>query len=177
MTNCFLTEPFGDEVCDFNVAGVSELYLIGHEKVSGYTMDADKESVTGLTLQGGSKFNKVTYVKDTTGLEDVFTVGGSNRFMTQTLKFSVGSYGPGSTRKAHQILLGKHVALVKRKNGMWQIVGLLNGLEATEGTSNTGVAATDEAGRTFTIVTQNLGYAPFIAESLIKPLLSTAVSL
>ncbi|MDJ1500673.1 hypothetical protein [Xanthocytophaga agilis] len=177
MPSCFLTSTFGGSNCDFNVAGVNRIAVIGYEKVSGYTATSGGTKITGISITDSSKFNEIFAAEDSAGYTDEYTRQGSNRFMTQTLNFTVSDNTESGLEKAHSLLLGKHIALVERKNGTWRVLGLQNGLQSSAGTDGSGTAAGDEAGKTFTLTSLNKGYSPIIESSLAKSLINSAISL
>ncbi|KUG07421.1 hypothetical protein ASU33_13795 [Solirubrum puertoriconensis] len=117
-------------------------------------------AVSGMSVEATTKFVQIGFVEGTASYEDVFTTG-ANKFMTQTLKFSVNEGGQTAGEVANQIILTpKHAALVKRKSdGKYYLLGLTDGLAATESTQNSGAAKEDAATASFTLTGSNHGHA------------------
>jgi hypothetical protein len=151
MAGLFLSAPLGGVVTPkFEAGGVSELYLVAYNKITSAPSTKDDFGsdieITDVNMVSGVTFQQVKIVRDATSVSDGFKLNGSKKFSNVSIAFSVDASGSAFVEQVHQLILGgPYVALYKRKNGRYYILGLSDGLEATEVNGNSGAKPEDES--------------------------------
>lgn len=179
-TSTFLNSAFGGvSQAKFEMGGIAELFLLPLKKIAATVDVLDgfgaTASVTGITLVDPLvKFQEIGFVEGTASYTDAFKPSNTKRYMELSLNFTVDASGADAIAQAHQIQLTRdHVALVKRKNGKWYLLGKDFGLAASEGNANSGAKREDDSAMTFTLIGGNLGHA---AEVIMTELEITAIT-
>lgn len=181
MAGTFLSAPLGGTVTPkFEAGGVSELYLVPYNKVVGHSGTTDSFgsdiSVSTVTMTSGTTFQQIKIVRDATSVSDGYKKNGSKKFSTVSIAFSVDASGAAFVEQVHQVILTeRHIALYKRKNGRYYVMGLSDGLEATEVNGNSGAKPEDESAYTFVLSGINLGLAPEFVGTVDSALVTKAV--
>lgn len=174
----FLSAPFGGaSTAKFEMGGISELYLLPHNKLLSTTNVLDAfgsvVEVSALALASGSTFQEIGFVEGSASYNDGYKPSATKRYMELALNFTVDASGNEAVEQAHQILLTRrHVALVKRKNNKWYLLGQSDGLVAGESSANSGAKREDDSAMSFTLTGGNLGFA---AEVMLTPAELSAV--
>ncbi|WP_299988726.1 hypothetical protein [uncultured Pontibacter sp.] len=147
----YLNSTFGGVSADaFGIPGINRLALIEKSKITGYT---GGDNVTAIAVTTGAKFQEIFFTEDSANYTQELTSSASAKYITQTLNFRVES---DEIAKAHSVILGRqYVALVKKSNGKWVVLGQTNGLRCTAATAN---STEDDATLSFTLTAKNLGY-------------------
>lgn len=166
MPSTFLDTPFGGSAnAKFEMGGIANLFLIPHAKVISYTSVLDSfgspKSLTDINLAGTSKFVEIGFVEGSASYTDQYKPSNTKRYMEHGLNFTVDESGADAVEKSHEIYLTrKHIALVKRKNNKWYLLGMSDGMMDTDGSANSGAKREDDSAHTFTLLGGNLGHAP-----------------
>lgn len=163
----YLDSPFGGaDTRKFTVGGLDELYLINKEHIASFSGTTDAfgaiVDVTSIQLVSGKTFQEIEFKEQSASYSDEYkySVGG-NKNMAQAVNFSIDAAGVEAIEKSHQIQLARRlVALVKRKNGEYKVLGLSLGLNCTDTKADSGAKYDDVATLEFTLSGVNLGHAP-----------------
>ncbi|WP_216689014.1 hypothetical protein [Hymenobacter siberiensis] len=165
-TSTFLNSAFGGvSQAKFEMGGIAELYLLPLKKIANTVNVVDAfgatTSVTDINLVDPLvKFQEIGFVEGSASYTDAFKPSNTKRYMELSLNFTVDASGDAAIAQAHQIqLTHDHVALVKRKNGKWYLLGKDFGLKVSDGNANSGAKREDDSAMTFTLVGGNLGHA------------------
>ena len=165
MPTTFLNSAFGGaSQAKFEMGGIAELYLLPLKKIANTVSVLDAFGattlVTDINLDPLIKFQEIGFVEGTASYTDAFKPSNTKRYMELSLNFTVDASGDAAIAQAHQIqLTHDHVALVKRKNGKWYLLGKDFGMKASEANANSGAKREDDSAMTFTLVGGNLGHA------------------
>lgn len=137
--------------CSYSLPEVNDIYLANYNDVVT-TIGEDSggcESVTAITLSGGSQFYHIEPAKNSTTFTDELVVEDSGaKYRTHTLTFSYnGKYDGCLHIDFDNLSLGRFVAVVKTADGSFLMLGRLTGLEANAATysgggDNNGMAIT-----------------------------------
>lgn len=161
----FLNTPFGGaSTVKFEMGGISALYLLPHSKLITTTdvLDAFGSviSISAMSVEALSKFQEIGFVEGSASYTDAYKPSNTKRYMELSLNFTVDASGAGAIDQAHQILLTrKHVALIKRKNNKWYLLGQSAGLVPADASANSGAKREDDSAMTFTLAGGNTGFA------------------
>ena len=164
-TSTFLNSAFGGtSQAKFEMGGIAELYLLPLTKIASTTdvLDAFNAvtAVSDITLAGTDKFQEIGFVEGSASYTDAYKPSNTKRYMELALNFTVDASGEDAVTQAHQILLTRHhVALVKRKNNKWYLLGKDYGMTPSESSANSGAKREDDSALTFTMTGGNLGFA------------------
>ena len=169
---CFLTQNLKDLACQFTVAGVSRILLVEWQDVTNITKTGDQ--ITGITLAADQYFYEVL-ADFNAGFTQEYAVSGSNRYFNQTCQFTIPYYDLTTKAEMENLFKGsKAMALVKKKDGKWILLGEYSGLRASAGTAGSGVAEGDEAGISITMSGANTGMACIVDPTIVEALIYVA---
>lgn len=141
--------------CDNNQGGIKTIYFTELENVTAFTHGSPAENITGITMDGATKFYEFEFNKNTSTYTEVttHTLETGTKVVTQTATL-VLNYRE-QTKRDTLLLLGnfKELAcIVKDANNKFWVLGETNGLTLTENNSETGTVKTDRNGYTLTFV-------------------------
>lgn len=160
MILCKLDSGIDDNVCQFLIGGLKNIYLANYEDVVGAT-DSDMDNILD-TVQfstSGEGFYKFKIVKNTSSFTQVLTINGANKYVVPTLTFVVAKNDQASFDIAEILALGTFLAIAEKRDGSKVLLGLLNGLEASALEINSGTAEGDSSAISVTLSGSELGFA------------------
>lgn len=138
MANCTLnSDLLKSNLCGYSLGEIARIYLANYEDVSATTLDTSGgTSVDTITMVSGATFYKIDPAKNSATWTDELVVADSGaKYRTHTLNFNViGSYTPTWADIVDALALGKYIAVVKRSDGVYVMLGRTAGLEATVAT-------------------------------------------
>jgi hypothetical protein len=159
----YLNSVIGNNVSEYSVAGVQRVALAAKSNIATLTKSPTGGSITAISMTGATKFYEVKFIPNTASVSDVYTIAGTNKFMKQSVTFSVAGEDDETIAAGKQIHLGRfYSVLVQRANGKWYLLGDSAGLNCSASTANAGAGEGDDANRTFTLEGTNLGHAPLV---------------
>lgn len=165
MANCKLTQNISKKFCEYDVAGIGEIYLINHErglgKVDGVTGELTELDATAVAY-------KVDFLDNTASFTDELAEGGNGgKYRTHTLNFSIGADGYQTLNTSKDTLsLGKFIAIVVDRNDNRFVLGRTNGLSATSFNYDSGAADADAKGWTVVMAATEKESAPTISDAV-----------
>lgn len=182
---CKLTSSLSANVCEYEVAGLRELYLANYypkfDKKEGdtaeaptgsivYELDADGK-IKGITLPEGEKFYKIDFVNGTGSFQDTLeTNGNGGKYRKHIVNAINGQYDEAMLKEVKALSLGKFVAFPVKKDGKVVALGRDNGLGATSWNYDSGAADADANGWTGAFEGAATESAPLLTDiSVIKP--------
>lgn len=145
MARCLLNAPINSNECSFSIGGLSKIYIANYDDVISYT-DSDLDGIIDTITMGTSgtaRFYEFDISKNTSSANSVLTVNGGNKYILQTVDFFINKDDAESIDIAEVLSLGNFVVITKNRKGKYKIYGNLDGLEATAGDVNSGVAEGD----------------------------------
>lgn len=138
MANCLLNDDLlKSTLCGYSLGEIARIYLANYEDVSATTLDtASGTAVDTITMVSKKRFYKIDPAKNSATWTDELQVADSGaKYRTHTLNFNViGSYTPEWADIIDALALGKYVAVIKRSDGVFVMLGRTAGLEATVAT-------------------------------------------
>lgn len=138
MANCTLnSDLLKSNTCGYSLGEIARIYLANYEDVSATTLDtSDGTAVASISMASGTTFYKIDPAKNSATWTDELVVADSGaKYRTHTLNFNViGSYTPEWADIVDALSLGKYVAVIKRSDGVYVMLGRTAGLEATVAT-------------------------------------------
>lgn len=138
MANCLLNDDLlKSTLCGYSLGEIARIYLANYEDVSATTLDTSGgTAVDTITMVSGKRFYKIDPAKNSATWTDELVVADSGaKYRTHTLNFNViGSYTPEWADIIDALALGKYVAVIKRSDGVYVMLGRTAGLEATVAT-------------------------------------------
>ena len=156
--SCLINAGLLKDSCQFLIGGISAVYLANKEEVVSI-LDTDTDMILDdITMISGATFYKFDTSKNTSNYTQTLTVAGSNKYILQSVDFFVPRADQDAIDIAEKLALGTFVAIVENRMGKQLVLGLTNGLEATVGEINSGVAEGDSSAVHFTLVGAELGF-------------------
>ena len=138
MANCLLNDDLlKSNLCGYSLGEIARIYLANYEDVSATTLDTSGgTAVDTITMVSGATFYKIDPAKNSATWTDELVVADSGaKYRTHTVSFNViGSYTPKWADIVDALALGKYVAVIKRSDGVYVMLGRTAGLEATVAT-------------------------------------------
>jgi len=169
----YLNTVIGGTNDDYSVSGVRRVALAPRSSIATITKSASGGSITDIAMVGTAKFYEVKFIPDTVKLGDVFTIQGTNRYMAQSLTFTISGNDDATIAAGKKIHLGRYYsALFQRADGNWYLLGDSAGLNCSAGTANDDG---DDANRLFTISGKNLGHAPLVTDTTLADLIEAGI--
>ncbi|GEM_PF-1559163 len=153
MANCKLKSHITKESCQYQVAGVKEVYLFNYDSKNAYTpalsTDNVGQAITGITLADTAKAYKIDFIEGTASWTDDLAVNGNGgKYRTHTLNFTISEYDYTVLNEGDALSMGKFTAIVVDKSGKIVCLGRYNGLSATSFNYASGAADADANGWT-----------------------------
>ncbi|NDW10066.1 hypothetical protein [Dysgonomonas sp. 520] len=137
--------------CDYNLSGIARLYLTNFNEKSTYTTDADGY-ITDITLEATDKYFKFDFNNETAFFQDDLVVSNGNKYRQITVQAVISNNDIEMLNQVTPLDLGKFTAVLVDKSGKCNLVGRINGIEATANNYNSGSAVGDAQGWTITMV-------------------------
>ena len=144
MANCLLANDLiKSTICGYSLGEIARIYLANYEEVTATTVDTqDGQAVDTITMASGKTFfdldacYKIDPAKNSATWTDELVVTDSGaKYRTHTLNFNViGSYSSEWADVVDALALGKYIAVVKRSDGVYVMLGRTAGLEASVAT-------------------------------------------
>lgn len=158
MASCKINSGLLKDTCSYIIGGVSKIYLANKSDNPVFT-DSDSDNIYDSVSFGtsGAKFYEFDVTKNTSSYSQALTISGQNKYWLQTVDIQVSRADQETYDLVDLLGLGTFVAIVETRMGKFTVLGELNGLEATVGVVNSGVAEGDAAGIQITIAGPSLG--------------------
>jgi len=151
---CLLTSGFSNTDCGFLLGGIKSLYIANASEVTSITdttLPVPDGILDTITMNGGV-FHKFDFEKDTASYTQELQVSGGNKYVTQTVTFSLAGQDVEAINVLTELATSKLVVISETKSGIRTVLGLSTPLEAITGvTLNSGAAAGDFGGAVVTL--------------------------
>lgn len=150
MAGCKLTQNITKENCEYQVAGVKEIYLYNFDTGNTYTPESPQgKPITKIELVDEEKAYHIEFIEGTASFTDELAVNGNGgKYRTHTLNFTISNYDYQVLNEGDALSLGKFTAVVVDKKGNSIVLGRTNGLSATSFNYDSGAADADANGWT-----------------------------
>jgi len=159
---CLLTSGFSNTDCGFLLGGLKSLYIANASEVTSITdttLPVPDGILDTITMDGAAVFYKFDFEKDTASYTQELQVSGGNRYVTQTVTFSLAGQDADAVNVLTEIATSKLVVIAESKSGVRTILGLQTPLEAITGSVlNSGAAAGDFGGAVVTLQADANGF-------------------
>lgn len=139
MANCILNQDLlRSNTCGYSLGEIARIFLANYEDVSATTVSTTAGTeVSAITMASGKTFYKIDPAKNSATWTDELVVADSGaKYRTHTLNFNfIGTYDAEMVDTLDALSLGKYIAVVKRSDGTYVMLGRVAGLEATVATA------------------------------------------
>lgn len=156
--SCKINSGLLKSSCQYTIGGVVAIYLANKEDIVSFN-DSDMDNIyDSVTMSStASYFYKFETTKNTSSYTQTLTISGQNKYWLQTVDIQVSRSDQETFDLVDKLGLGNFVAVVENRMGKKVVLGELNGLEATVGVVNSGVAEGDSSGIQITLAGAELG--------------------
>jgi len=167
-TNCAIIQGY-EIPCRNSVGGISEIYLTELENKSTFT--ATSGIITAFTLSSGKKFWTFKLEKENAEFTEkiVPSVENGTVFYEQEVKFSMKQLSASNRNNIRQMVQNRLFIIVKDNNGIYWLLGEVNGCDLGASDGKTGKAMGDLNGYSLTF----MGKEPAPAQQVTGTLLAT----
>lgn len=149
---CLLNNGLTDETCEYLIGGIKTIYIANKSEVLSFNDSGADNVYDSITMSSTmSYFYQFDVSKNTSSYTSQLQVSGTNKYRLHTLDFFVKASSQEAYDISEALDLGNFVAIVENRMGDKVILGMNNGLEATVGEANSGVAEGDNSGIHFTL--------------------------
>ena len=144
--SCALTQGY-TLGCRDSVGGIKEVRFIEFANVTGVAVTSGNV-VSGITTTGSSKFWKYDLTKQTSQFTETINADQPNGTIHYQQDLQIVLNKMTAALRNELRLLGQNrlMAIVLDRNGVYWLLGSLNGLELSAGTAQTGTAFGDRNG-------------------------------
>lgn len=144
---CALTQSFTLD-CQDAVGGLTDVYFIEADNISGYT--ASSGTITAITKASGKVFRRYQLVLETGSFTETITHNRQNgtTVYAQALQIVVNKLRVAVRDEIKLLAQNRLVAVAVTQEGSAFLLGKVNGLTLSGGTSASGTAMADRNGYT-----------------------------
>lgn len=138
MANCVLNSNLlRSNTCGYSLGEISRIYLANYDQVSAVTLASDAQQVDGITMASGGKFFQIDPAKNSaTWTDELVVTDNGGKYRTHTINFNVlGTYNSVMADALDALSLGKYIAVIKRSDETYVMLGRVSGVEATTATA------------------------------------------
>jgi len=166
---CALTQGYTLD-CKDSLGGIKAVWFISSANVSSITEASGV--VSAITKASGKVFYKYELVKNTGSLTETITASVENGTVYYAQELSIILNKLQANTRNEILLLAKNnlLAVVQDSNDKYWLLGRVQGLDITGGTSATGTAQGDRSGYTLTFTGGEKELAPEVNSSVIAGL-------
>ena len=167
-TNCAIIQGY-EIPCRNSVGGISEIYLTEIENKA--TLTAVSGVITAFTLSSGKKFWTFKLEKENAEFTEkiVPSVENGTVYYEQEVKFSMKQLSASNRNNIRQMVQNRLFIIVKDNNGVYWLLGEVNGCDLGASDGKTGKAMGDLNGYSLTF----MGKEPAPAQQVTGTLLAT----
>ena len=144
-----------DKGCKTSIGGIRKIYITDLCNVLGTVLGSPITTISSITMASGALFYEFAFNKNTSTYTEVTTGDQANgtQVVTQTVTLKLARREK-SKRDILALLMGfKDLAvIVQDGNGLFWLLGEINGIVMTENNSENGTATADFNGYTLTLV-------------------------
>lgn len=134
MANCQLNSNLlRNTQCGYALGEIARLYLANFDDVDSVSLSTDRSAVSHITMVSGTTWFQIDPAKNSATWSDELQVtDNGGRFRQHTINFNViGEYNSLMADALDALSLGKYMAIVKRSDNTYVLLGRVSGLEAS----------------------------------------------
>lgn len=134
MANCQLSSNLlRNTQCGYALGEIARLFLANFDDVDSVSLSTDRSAVGHITMVSGTTWYQIDPAKNSATWSDELTVtDNGGRFRVHTINFNViGEYNSLMADALDALSLGKYMAIVKRSDNTYVLLGRVSGLEAS----------------------------------------------
>lgn len=168
--------------CESSLGGIRAVYIAKYEDVSAVSVDTEDGStpdnpdvtygmITGISMNGGAKFYKYTFRKETGSMESTLTVNeqaGTN-FVTTNINLVFSKMETKKRTEIAALSIGQLSVIVEDMNGKYWLVGAPEDeyVSASAATAATGTAKGDANAYNITLTGAGASYPKEVLKSAV----------
>lgn len=156
--------------CRNSVGGIAELYIteIGNKA----TLTSSSGIITGFTMLSGKKFWTFFLEKENAEFTEKITTSVENGtvFYEQEVKFSMKQLSASNRNNIRQLVQNRVYIIVKDNNGVYWLLGEVNGCDLAPSEGKTGKAMGDMNGYNLVFMGKEPSPAQVVTSSLLATL-------
>lgn len=156
--------------CKFTLTQIVEVWLANFDEIVSWTPGVSGYSdvtMAGSVEEGFAGFYKMAFESTVDTYNSQLTLNGAFKYIMQTLNLSLTESSAANREIYEKLFLGKMVAIVKRTDGKYLILGKDTGLEATDGTDAGGA---DTGGLTVVLSGRSVELNPEFTGTIPEPI-------
>jgi len=134
MANCQLSSNLlRNTQCGYALGEIARLYLANFDDVDSVSLSTDRSAVGHITMVSGTTWFQIDPAKNSATWSDELTVtDNGGKYRVHTINFNViGEYNSLMADALDALSLGKYMAIVKRSDNTYVLLGRVSGLEAS----------------------------------------------
>lgn len=134
MANCQLSSNLlRNTQCGYALGQIARLYLANFDDVESVSLSTDRSAVSHISMVSGTTWYQIDPAQNSATWSDELTVtDNGGRFRVHTINFNViGEYNSLMADALDALSLGKYMAIVKRSDNTYVLLGRVSGLEAS----------------------------------------------
>lgn len=160
--------------CRDSIGGVAEIYVTEFANVPQANITATSGSITALSCSAGKKFFTYQMEKENASFEEKVVSSRENGtlYYEQTLTFNFKKLSAALRNDLHILAQNRLMFIVKDNNGLFRLMGQVNGADIGDSSASTGKAFGDLNGYTLTFTAMEKEPASFVSQALVTGVLS-----
>lgn len=173
---CEITSGYTKPNCR-QTGGVQKFYLYTLANRASYTLSANEDEITALSLDSGKYAYEFAVEQDLSMVEETPTGSRENgTFYIEQVATIILNDNRKETRNLINVMgRSSGVGVIYQdQEGVYRHAGLIGGMVLNEGTVGTGAAKGDRNGSTLTLNAQEKFLAPEISSTIVNSLLESA---
>lgn len=134
MANCQLSSNLlRNTQCGYALGEIARLYLANFDDVDSVSLSTDRSAVSHISMVSGTTWFQIDPAKNSATWSDELTVtDNGGKYRVHTINFNViGEYNSLMADALDALSLGKYMAIVKRSDNTYVLLGRVSGLEAS----------------------------------------------
>lgn len=134
MANCQLNSNLlRNTQCGYALGEIARLYLANFDDVDSVSLSTDRSAVSHITMVSGTTWYQIDPAKNSATWSDELTVtDNGGKYRVHTINFNViGEYNSLMADALDALSLGKYMAIVKRSDNTYVLLGRVSGLESS----------------------------------------------
>lgn len=134
MANCQLNSNLlRNTQCGYALGEIARLFLANFDDVDSVSLSTDRSAVSHITMVSGTTWYQIDPAKNSATWSDELTVtDNGGKYRVHTINFNViGEYNSLMADALDALSLGKYMAIVKRSDNTYVLLGRVSGLESS----------------------------------------------
>lgn len=134
MANCQLSSNLlRNTQCGYALGEIARLYLANFDDVDSVSLSTDRSAVSHITMVSGTTWYQIDPAKNSATWSDELTVtDNGGKYRVHSINFNViGEYNSLMADALDALSLGKYMAIVKRSDNTYVLLGRVSGLESS----------------------------------------------